>query len=140
MLVVSNTPYGQSATANLQALKKALSTKEYSASEIKVSTAYNPTIYMGWFAGKHREVKLYERCIFIDYVLASNFIDYVLASNKTKFRRELYIPLSVYHSKSGRIYYSDHWISGPHFDHQGGSFEVDSKEKQVIKSIIYSNK
>ena len=86
---------------------------------------------MGWFAGKHREVKLYERCIFIDYVLASN---------KTKFRRELYIPLSVYHSKLGRIYYSDHWISGPHFDHQGGSFEVDSKEKQVIKSIIYSNK
>ena len=131
LLVVSNTSYGQSATANLQELKKALSTKEYSASEIKVSTAYNPTIYMGWFAGKHREVKLYERCIFIDYVLASN---------KTKFRRELYIPLSVYHSKSGQIYYSDHWISGPHFDHQGGSFEVDSKEKQVIKNIIYSNK
>lgn len=131
LLIVSNTSYGQSATANLQELKKALSTKEYSASEIKVSTAYNPTIYMGWFAGKHREVKLYERCIFIDYVLASN---------KTKFRRELYIPLSVYHNKSGRIYYSDHWISGPHFDHQGGSFEVDSKEKQVIKNIIYSNK
>ena len=131
LLVVSNTSYGQSATANLQELKKALSTKEYSVSEIKVSTTYNPTIYMGWFAGKHREVKLYERCIFIDYVLASN---------KTKFRRELYIPLPVYHSKSGRIYYSDHWISGPHFDHQGGSFEVDSKEKQVIKNIIYSNK
>ena len=131
LLVVSNTSYGQSATANLQELKKALSTKEYSVSEIKVSTTYNPTIYMGWFAGKHREVKLYERCIFIDYVLASN---------KTKFRRELYIPLSVYHSKSGQIYYSDHWISGPHFDHQGGSFEVDSKEKQVIKNIIYSNK
>lgn len=131
LLVVSNTSYGQSATANLQELNKVLSTKEYSAFEIKVSTTYNPTIYMGWFAGKHREVKLYERCIFIDYVLASN---------KTKFRRELYIPLSVYHSKSGRIYYSDHWISGPHFDHQGGSFEVDSKEKQVIKNIIYSNK
>ena len=131
MLVVSNTSYGQSATANLQELKKALSTKEYSASEIKVSTTYNPTIYMGWFAGKHREVKLYERCIFIDYVLASN---------KTKFRRELYIPLSVYHSKSGRIYYSDRWISGAHFDNQDGSFEVDSKEKQVIKNIIYSNK
>ena len=131
LLVVSNTSYGQSETANLQELKKALSTKEYSASEIKVSNTYNPTIYMGWFAGKHREVTLYERCIFIDYVLASN---------KTKFRRELYIPLSVYHSKLGRIYYSDHWISGPHFDHQGGSFEVDSKEKQVIKNIIYSNK
>lgn len=47
LLVVSNTSYGQSATANLQELKKALSTKEYSVSEIKVSTTYNPTIYMG---------------------------------------------------------------------------------------------
>ncbi|MDD6471834.1 MAG: hypothetical protein PUF62_02105 [Bacteroidales bacterium] len=131
LLIVSITSYGQSATANLQELKKALSSKEYTASEIKVSTAYNPTIYMGWFAGKHREVKLSERCIFINYVLTSN---------KTKFKRELYIPLSVYHSKAGRIYYSDQWISGPHFDHQGGSFEVDSKEKQVIKNIKYSNK
>lgn len=49
LLVVSNTSYGQSATANLQELKKALSTKEYSASEIKVSTTYiQPYIWDGF--------------------------------------------------------------------------------------------
>lgn len=129
--IVSIITNGQTVSANLEQLQKCLSTKDYIVSEIKVCTQYNPTIYIGWFAGKHREVNVNERCIYLRYTMSSS---------KDKFSRELYIPLSIYRGKTGRIYYSDRWIAGPHFDHQGGSIDVNEVYKKVIKNINYSSK